>query len=344
MATRAAESEMKLENLSGSQKAAVLIITLGPERSADLFQYFSDEEIEAITLQIANMRKVSPELKQSVLEDFYNMALAKDFVSKGGLEYAREILANALGEAKANMLINRLSSIIEVVPFDFLRKTDPAQLLNFIQNEHPQTIALVVAYMDSIQAGQVLGGLPQELQVDVSRRLAQMERTSPEVIHEVEKVLEKKLAAVMSHDYAKAGGVKSLVEILNRVDRSTEKQILERLEEEDPELADEVRKLMFVFEDIVLLGDRDIQRVVKETDKNDLSLSLKGSTAEVQEIVFRNMSKRAAADLKDDMDFMGPVRVKDVEEAQSRIVGVIRRLEDAGEIVVSRGGTDEIIG
>lgn len=341
---RAADHEMKLENLNGSQKAAVLIITLGPERSAELFQFFSDDEIENITLQIANMRKVSPELKQSVLEDFYNMALAKDFVSKGGLEYAREILAHAVGEAKANMLINRLSSIIEVVPFDFLRKTDPAQLLNFIQNEHPQTIALIIAYMDPAQAGMVLGGLPQEIQVDVSKRLAMMERTSPEVIHEVEKVLEKKLAAVMSHDYAKAGGVKSLVAILNGVDRSTEKQILERLEEEDPDLANDVRKLMFVFEDVVLLSDRDIQRVIREVDKSDLGLALKGSTSDVQEVVLRNMAKRAALDLREDMDYMGPVRVKDVEEAQSRVVGIIRRLEDDGEIVVSRGGTDEIIG
>jgi flagellar motor switch protein FliG len=230
-----------------------------------------------------------------------------------------------------------------VRPFDFARKADPAQILNFIQNEHPQTIALILSYLDSAQAGQILSELPQEMQADVARRIAVMDGTSPEVINEVEQILERKLSATVTQDYTHTGGIEAVVEVLNGVDRSTERTILDALEIQDPELAEEIKKRMFVFEDIVTLDNRAIQRVIRDCENEDLMLSLKVSSDEVKEIVFKNMSSRMAETFKEEMEYMGPVRLRDVEEAQSRIVAIIRRLEEAGEIVVARGGGDDII-
>ena len=334
---------MGIEGLNGLQKAAVLLIALGPERSADIFKHLKEEEIEELTLEIANTRTVAPEVKEAVLDEFYQVCLAQQYIAEGGIGYAKKLLDAALGNEKAQEVIAKLTASLQVRPFEFVRKTDPSQLLNFIQDEHPQTIAMILSYLAPGQSALVLGALPPEKQADVARRIAMMDRTSPDVIKEVERVLERKLASLVNQDYTIVGGIDSIVSILNSVDRGTEKHIMESLEIEEPELADEIRKKMFVFEDILLLDDRAIQRVLRDVDNNDLAIALKNANDEVQGVIFKNLSKRLAAMIKEDMDFMGPVRMKDVEEAQQKIVSVIRRLEDAGEIVISRGGGDEIV-
>ena len=331
------------EDLSNQEKAAILFIALGPEYSAKLFQHLDDEEIEKITLEIANHKQVSAEQKAQVVSEFYQMAMAKDYISTGGLEYAQSVLEKALGADKAMDIINRLTTSLQVRPFDFLRKTDPSQLMNFIQNEHPQTIALIMAYLDPDQAATVLGSLPPEQQADVAKRIAQMDRTSPDIIREVERVLERKLSTLVTQDFTTAGGVKAIVEVLNRVDRTTEKSIIETLEVDNPELAEEIKRLMFVFEDIVQLDDRSLQMVLREVDTKDLSRALKATPKEVADKVYKNLSKRAADMLREEIEFMGPVKIRDVEEAQQKVVNVIRTLEDKGEIVISRGQGDEMI-
>lgn len=329
--------------MDGVEKAATLLITLGPEKSAKIFKHLKEEEIEQLTLEIANTSSVSPQTKEKVLSEFYEICLAQQYIAEGGIGYAKELLEKALGEEKAKDVIGKLTASLQVRPFEFIRKTDPSQLLNFIQDEHPQTIALILSYLPASQASMVVSSLPPEKQADVARRIAQMDRTSPDVIKQVEKVLERKLSALVNQDYTIVGGVDAIVEILNSVDRGTEKHIMETLEVEEPELADEIRKKMFVFEDILLLDDRAIQRVLRDVDNNDLAVALKGANEEVQGVIFKNLSKRLAAMIKEDMEYMGPVRMKDVEEAQQKIVSIIRKLEDSAEIVISRGGGDEII-
>ena len=331
------------KQLSGRQKAAIFIITLGHEVSSEIFKHLREDEIEQLTFEIARNDSVNSETRDQVLMEFQELMMAQDFIQAGGIEYARELLEKALGSQKAVDMINRLTSSLQVRPFDFIRRTDPAHLLNFIQGEHPQTIALILSYLEPANAAQVLGGLEHEVQANVAKRIAEMERTLPETLREVERVLEKNLSTISSEDYAIAGGIDSIVEIMGTVDRSTEKSILEALEEEDPELAEEIKKRMLVFEDIVLLNDRDIQKVLRETDSPELAKALKGVEAEVQDKVFRNMSKRAATLLKEDMDYMGPVRLKDVEEGQQKIVSIIRKLEEQGEVVVARAGEDEMV-
>ena len=329
--------------ISGLQKAAILLITLGPERSAGIFKHLKEEEIEELTLEIANTRTVGPDVKEAVLEEFYGVCLAQQYIAEGGIGYARELLEKSLGSEKAMDVIGRLTASLQVKPFEFVRKTDASQLINFIQDEHPQTIALILSYLAPQQAAQIISGLAPDRQADVARRIAVMDRTSPDVIKEVEAILEQKLASLVNQDYTIIGGVDSVVEILNSVDRGTEKHIMESLEIEEPELADEIRKKMFVFEDILLLDDRSIQRVLRDVDNNDLGIALKAANEQVQNAVFNNLSKRLATMIKEDMEFMGPVRMKDVEEAQQKIVNIIRKLEDSGEIVISRGGGDEIV-
>ena len=330
-------------DLSGVQKAAILLITLGPERSAGIFKHLKEEEIEELTLEIANTRTVGPDVKEAILEEFYGVCLAQQYIAEGGINYARELLEKSLGTEKAMDVIGRLTASLQVKPFEFVRKTDATQLINFIQDEHPQTIALILSYLAPGQAAQIISGLAPDRQADVARRIAVMDRTSPDVIKEVENVLEQKLASLVNQDYTIIGGVDSVVEILNSVDRGTEKHIMESLEIEEPELADEIRKKMFVFEDILLLDDRSIQRVLRDVDNNDLGIALKAANEQVQNAIFNNLSKRLATMIKEDMEFMGPVRMKDVEEAQQKIVNIIRKLEDSGEIVISRGGGDEIV-
>ena len=331
------------QDYTGIQKAAILLIALGPERSADIFKHLKEDEIEELTLEIANTRSVSPQVKEDVLNEFYQICLAQQYIAEGGIGYAKELLDKALGEDRAKEVITKLTASLQVRPFEFVRKTDPSQLLNFIQDEHPQTIAMILSYLTSAQAALVIGALPPEKQADVAKRIAMMDRTSPDVIKEVERVLEKKLSSLVNQDYTIVGGVDAIVNILNTVDRTTEKHIMESLEIEEPELADEIRKKMFVFEDILLLDDRAIQRVLRDVDNADLGVALQAANEEVQNVIFKNLSKRLAAMIKEDMEFMGPVRMKDVEEAQQKVVSVIRKLEDSGEIVISRGGGDEIV-
>ena len=331
------------EQFSGVQKAAILLIALGPEKSATIFKHLKEDEIEELTLEIANTRSVDPQTKEAVLNEFYQVCLAQQYIAEGGIGYAKELLEKALGDDRAQDVISRLTASLQVRPFEFVRKTDPSQLLNFIQDEHPQTIAMILSYLSPTQASLVLGALPLEKQSDGARRIATMDRTSPDVIKEVERVLERKLASLVNQDYTIVGGVDAIVSILNSVDRGTEKHIMETLEIEEPELADEIRKKMFVFEDILLLNDRAIQRVLRDVENSDLAVALKSTNEEVQNVIFKNLSTRLAAMIKEDIEFMGPVRMKDVEEAQQKIVGVIRKLEDAGEIVISRGGGDDIV-
>ncbi len=333
----------KKSGLSGKEKAAILLIALGPDKSAKIFGQLNDDEIEELTLEIANMRKVSPDEKENILEEFYQICLAQEFISEGGINYAKDVLEKALGSQKALEVINKLTASLQVRPFDFVRKAEASQVLNFIQNEHPQTLALILSYLNSNQAAQILSALPQDKQANVAMRIATMESTSPEVIKEVELVLERKLSSMVTQDYTIAGGIQAIVDILNAVDRGTEKFIMETLEIQEAELAEEIRKRMFVFEDIMALDSVSIQRFIREIDNHDLAVALKGSTDEVRDMVFANMSKRMAEMLKEDMEFMGPVRLRDVEEAQQKIVNVIRKLEEAGEIIISRGGGDEII-
>ena len=334
---------LKVSDLNGIQKAAILLITLGPERSSNVFKHLKEDEIEQLTLEIANTRSVTPALKDEVLDEFYEVCLAQQYIAEGGITYAKDLLEKALGNDKAMQVIGKLTASLQVRPFEFLRKADATQMLNFIQDEHPQTIALILSYLSTSQASTIIGALAPDKQADVAKRIAQMDRTSPDVIKEVERVLERKLASMMNQDYTLAGGVDSIVDILNTVDRGTEKHIMETLEIEEPELADEIRKKMFVFEDILTLDGRSIQRVLREVDNNELAVALKSAGEEVQNVIFENLSKRLASMIKEDMDFMGPVRLKDVEEAQQKIVSIIRKLEDSGEIVISRGGGDEIV-
>ncbi len=334
---------VKITDLNGVQKAAILLITLGPDKASNVFKHLKEDEIEQLTLEIANTRSVSQSLKEEVLDEFYEVCLAQQYIAEGGIGYAKDLLEKALGAEKAMEVIGKLTASLQVRPFEFIRKIDASQILNFIQDEHPQTIALILSYLSTSQASMIISQLPQDKQADVAKRIAQMDRTSPDVIKEVERVLERKLSSLANQDYTLAGGVDAIVEILNTVDRGTEKHIMETLEIDEPELADEIRKKMFVFEDILTLDDRSIQRVLREVDNNELAVALKSANEDVQNAIFNNLSKRLATMIREDMDFMGPVRMKDVEEAQQKIVNIIRKLEDSGEIVTSRGGGDELV-
>lgn len=329
--------------LTNSQKAAILMVALGPDAATQLFQHMSQDQVEVLTVEIARMGRVTPETRESIVEEFHDLCIAQEFIAEGGLEAAKDLLTSAFGQDKADQIVGRVLQALQVMPFDFLKKADATQLVTFIQNEHPQTIALILAYLQPSQSATILSGLPQDLRADVARRIATLDKTPPEVIREVEQVLQRKLSSVVSTDFSHAGGVKSLVEVLNWVDRSTEKTILESLSENNPEIAEEVKKMMFVFEDIIMLDDRAIQQVLKEVEAKELSLALKGVGEAVQVRIFKNMSERAATMMKEEMEFMGPVRLRAVEESQQRIVNIIRKLEEAGEIIVARGGGEEMI-
>jgi flagellar motor switch protein FliG len=331
-----------IAKLTGEQKAAVLLVSLGPDIAAEIFKEMKEETVEQVTLQIANLKKVSPQDRDSVMEECYTLSMAEEYISQGGIDYAREILEKALGDQKAVEIINRLQGALQMTPFDFVKRTDPQQLLNFIQNEHPQTIALILAHLQSDHAATILSALPTEVQVDVATRIAIMDRATPDIIMEIEKVLERRIASVFTQEITAAGGVRSVAEVLNRVDRSTEKAIMEKLEETNPELADEIKRLMFVFDDILLIDDRSIQQILREVDQKDLVLALKGAGEEVKSKILKNMSARARAMINEDMEVMGPVRLKATEEAQQKIVNIIRQLEEMGEIVIARGGEEEI--
>jgi flagellar motor switch protein FliG len=328
------------------RKAAIMALALGPQLSAEVFRHLTPEEIDELVLEIAALESVPNDEKQAVLEEFWAVARAQDFATQGGIGYAKDVLERALGDQKAYEVMSRLSSYVRLAPFEFLRKVEPQQIFNFLQNEHPQTIALVLAYLPAESAATVMAMLPGELQAEVSMRVAVMDRTAPEVVREVEQVMERKLSLVINQELATAGGVRSLVDILNHVDRSTERNIIDSLDEHDGELADHVRKLMFVFEDLLLLDDRSIQHVLKDVEMKDVALALRGANEDVCERIFRNMSQRASQMLREDMEFMGPVRRRMIEDAQARIVAAVRRLEEAGRVTIHRGGTsleDELV-
>lgn len=334
---------MPSNNLTTREKAAILMISLGKDYAASIYKHLSEDEISQLTLAITSVRKVDPELREEVIKEFYEMCLAQKFISEGGIDYARDILEKAIGSDKAHELIAKLSSSLQVRPFDFIRKADSTQILNVINNEHPQTIALVLSYMEPKQSAEVLAELPPQLQTDIVRRVANMGSTSPEFVKETERVLERKITSMGFMDQIAVGGIDSIVGIINSLDRGSEKKILESLDMHDSELADEIRKRLFVFEDIAKLSSAAIQRVLKEINNTDLAIALKMATEEVSKVFFNNISKRLQDMIKDDMEVMGPVRVRDIEEAQQRIVNVVRTLEDSGEIIVARGEGDDMI-
>ncbi len=329
--------------ITGRQKAAMLLVSLGPELAASVLRHLGEEEIEALTFEIANLPQVTAQEREEVVQECYQMALAREYVSVGGLQYARELLERSVGPQRAAEILERLTTSLQISPFDAFRRMDPAQLASLLQQEHPQTIALVVTYLKPPQAAAVLASLPRELQVEVAMRVAVMDRTTPETIREVETALESKLVNLPTQEFTAVGGVQALVSIINESDRATERVILEALEERDPDLASQVKKLMFVFEDLLSLDDRSVQLVLRNVDSKDLAMALKGASEELREKIFRNMSQRAAEALREDLQLMGPVRRRDVEEAQGRIVGVVRQLEESGQVVIARGGQEDVL-
>lgn len=332
-----------MADYSGIQKAAILLIALGSERSAEVIKFLNEPEIEQLTLEMAEVRKVSDEDRSLVIEEFHQMCIANSYLTQGGIDYARDVLEKALGEQRAFDIINRLSRSLKMRPFELVRRSDPKQLFSFIQGEHPQTIALIMTHLMSDKAAVLLSNLPHDIQPEVTKRIALMGRTSPEVLKEIEGVLENKISNLAPADYTTAGGIQSVVDMLNRTDPGTLKSVMDVLELDDPDLAEQIKRQMFVFEDIIMLDDRSIQLVLREVETKDLALALKGTNEEVSEKILHNMSSRAGQMLKEDIKFMGPVRLREVEDAQQNVVKIIRKLEEAGAIVISRGGADEII-
>lgn len=331
----------KTAELSNKRKAAILLTALGADAASHVIKHLSDDQIEILSLELARLDRITPEVRENVIVEFHSLATAQDYIAEGGVENAKKILEAAFGNERAENIISKIITAMQVVPFEFLKRADPQQLLGFIQDEHPQTIALVLAYLPINQAASVLSKLPSDLRANVAARIAEMEQTPPDVIRRVEQVLEKKVSSLISQDMSKAGGPKALVDLLGKVDRTTERLILESLTESNPELAEEIKNMMFVFEDIITLDDRAIQQVLKESDSRELATALKSVKPEVRDKIFSNMSERAVKMLKEDMEFMGPVKIKVVEEAQQKIVATIRRLEETGEITIDRGGDDD---
>jgi flagellar motor switch protein FliG len=332
------------KTLTGAQKSAVLLLQLGMERSALVLRSLREAEVAEIMAEVARLRDVDEDMASSVIEEFKGLAESHGFVRSGGIEFARTLLQESLGEVKANEILERLSSQMIEMPFEFLRKADSRQVLSFLQDEHPGTIALVLAYLPPGGAAMVMSGLSEALQKEVALRLATMERTSPEVIEDIEAVLERKLSSVLAPtELTAAGGVQSLVDIINQADRATERLILEGLEQDDEELADEVRQRMFVFEDIGDLDDRSVQLILRQVDGKDLAVALKGVRPQVREKITGNMSQRAGQNLLEEIELLGPVRLSTVEESQGSIVRVIRALEESGQLVLTRAGGDEFV-
>ena len=340
MASPAPEEKI---DLPGTRKAAILMLSVGQDTASEILKRLDREAIEEISREIAGMEGVTARNRDSVVGEFYHLALASNYLEEGGLTYARALLKKSLSDDEAKKIIDQVTQSIQSSPFSFLQKAEAANLLTFIQDEHPQTIALILAHLPSDKASEILVGLPSAKQIEVVKRIANMEQTNPEVIHEVERGLEHRLSAIVSQSFEKVGGVETVAEMLNLADRATEKSIMEGLEAEDPELVESIRRLMFVFEDILQVNDKGIQSVLKEVDNDELALALKTASDELKDKIFKNMSERAAQLIKEDMDYMGPVRVSDVESAQQKIVDVVRRLEDAGEIIITGRGDTEIV-
>ena len=335
---------LKAQELSGAQKAAVLLVQLGKEKSAAVLKSLRESEVEEVLNEIARMRGVPTETVDAVFEEFSTLASARRYYAQGGVDFAREVLEATLGGDRAKELIERMTASLVELPFEFLRRADARQVLSFLQDEHPQTVALVLAHMRSDQAAIVISGMPDALQADVAHRVAVMETTSPDVVRRVEAILERKLSSVLqSSDSAAAGGLQPLVDIINHADRATERLILEGLERRDPALAEEVRSRMFMFEDITTLDDRSVQLVLRSIDSKELATALKGVSSDVRAKIMANISERAAANLTDEIELLGAVRLSTVEEAQAKIIATIRSLEESGQILLSRGDRDEFV-
>ena len=335
---------LKADELSGAQKAAVLLVQLGKEKSAAVLKSLRESEVEEVLNEIARLKGVPTETVDAVFEEFQTLASARRYYAQGGMDFAREVLEATLGADRAAELLDRMKASLVEMPFEFLRRADARQVLSFLQDEHPQTVALVLAHMRADQAAIVLSGMPDDLQADVAHRVAVMETTSPDVVRRVEAVLERKLSSVLqSTEVAAAGGLQPLVDIINHADRATERLILEGLERRDPALAEEVRSQMFMFEDICTLDDRSVQLVLRQVDSKELATALKGVSQDVRGKIMANVSERAAANLADEIDLLGPVRLSTVEEAQAKIIATIRSLEESGQILLSRGDRDEYV-
>jgi flagellar motor switch protein FliG len=333
-----------MAELTGVRKSAILLLSLSQEQAAEILKRLPPEAVEDVSREIASIGEVTTDTRKGVFGEFYNLALANSYVSEGGLEYAKALIRKSMGDDDANRVIKQVTQQVQISPFSFLQKAESENLLTFIQDEHPQTIALILAHLPPQKASEILVGLPSQKQIEVVKRVANMEQTNPEVIKEVERGLEHRLSDIVSQTFEKAGGVDTVAEILNLADRSTEKGIMEGLEAEDPDLVEQIRRLMFVFEDILLVNDKGIQSVLKEVDNEELALALKTASEDLKQKIFKNMSERAAQLIQEDMQYMGPVRVSDVEAAQQKIVDIVRRLEDAGEIIIAgRGGEKEMV-
>lgn len=326
-----------------AERAAAVVVALGAENASSVYKFLREDEIEQLSLEISKMEKISTEEYRDIMEDFYGLCVTKKVIAEGGIEYARDVLEKAFGTQTAMSLMDRVSKSLKTKAFDFVRKADSKNMLNLLQNEHPQTIALVLSYARADQASEIISELSSDLRVEVIERIAKLDRASPEILKIVEKTLEKKVSSIVSVDLIDMGGVNYIADIMNHVDRGIEKHIFDELTNKDPQLAEEVRKLMFVFEDIIFLDDMSIQRFIRDTDTKDLAVALKGATQELANVFFKNMSKRMQESIASDIEYLHNVRMRDVEDAQQRIVAIIRKLEEEGELVISKGGKDDII-
>ena len=334
---------MAQQKLSSIQRAATAIVAMGADCASGVYKYLKEEEVEQLSLEIAKLDRLAPEDMQGTIEDFYGLCVTQKVINEGGVIYARDVLERAFGSQLASSYMERLSQSLHTKAFEFVRKADYKNLQMMLQNEHPQTIALVLSYAKSEQAAQIIAELPRNTQLDVIERIAGLDRVSPDMISIVEKTLEKRFSNIVSSDQVEVGGIPYIAEIMNRVDRSTEKYIFDALDEKDAALSDEIHKLMFVFEDIINLDSMAIQRFIREVDTKDLAVALKAANEEVKQVILKNMSTRMRDTIEQDIKYLQNIRMRDVEEAQQKIVDIIRQLESAGEIVVARGGDDVLV-
>jgi flagellar motor switch protein FliG len=332
------------EHLNGKQKAAVLCLVLGEDLTAEIFKRLDDDEVQDISREISLMGAVPADVTDGVVEEFYNLTLAKEYITSGGIDYAKKVLIKSLGPEEARKIIDRLIKLLEKsAGFSSLEKINPQQLSKFVQNEHPQTIALILAHLSASQAAELISALPEEMRTEIIIRMANLEEISPEIVKKIAGVLDQKLEALGSYSLEEYGGVKAVSELFNRMDRRASRNVLEQIESRDPELAASIRDLMFVFEDILLIDDQGVMEILKRVDKKSLAMALKGSNDELKTKFFRNMSQRATEMLKEEMEYLGPIRVKEVEKAQHEIVEVVRNLEEEGVIVIGGAGGDEYV-
>ncbi|MBK9795196.1 MAG: flagellar motor switch protein FliG [Geothrix sp.] len=333
-----------MAKLTGMQKAAVLMVTLGDETASNIFKYLEEDEIQTISREIAITKHVQPEVAEEVMEEFHTMTQARSYISQGGIEYAKKLLIKSVGPEVARKIIDRLVKALESsAGFTSLERANPQQLSKFIQNEHPQTIALILAHLNASQAAELISSLPEVLRSDVAMRMASLQEISPEVVRRISLILEQKLEALGSFATEAYGGVRAVAELFNRMDRNTGRAVLEKIETENPQLAASIRDLMFVFDDILLIDDNGITEILKRADKKTLTIALKGTSEELQNQFFRNMSSRAVELMKEEMEFMGPVKLKDVEKSQHEVVEIVRQLEEEGVISIGGGGGEDYV-